>query len=312
MIAHWDDVEAFGFVAEKGPMSAQWHDLGKAAGSRDVGVKRAQIRPGRLSMPPHVHSREEEIVYVLGGSGLLWQDGATCELRPGDCVVHVAAAEAHTLVAGPGGLEALMFGPRLVPEADYLPRSRRVWLGEWPLVEDDRRPWDVEAEIGELEIPEPGERPPNVVNAEEVEGDYGGLWKRVAAEAGAKRTGLSWAKLPAGEGGAPPHLHTVEEEIYVVLEGEGVLELWPSPALVDRGREREEHPIRAGHVLAFPPGGGVAHFVRTDTGMTYLAYGTREPSDVAYYPRSNKLFFRGAGLIARLEHLDYSDGEPQS
>jgi uncharacterized cupin superfamily protein len=44
--------------------------------------------------------------------------------------------------------------------------------------------------------------------------------------------------------------------------------------------------------------------------MTYLAYGTREPNDITYYPRSNKIFFRGVGLIARLENLDYSDGEP--
>ena len=44
--------------------------------------------------------------------------------------------------------------------------------------------------------------------------------------------------------------------------------------------------------------------------MTYLAYGTREPNDVCYYPRSNKIFWRGLGLIARLEPLDYSDGEP--
>ena len=31
---------------------------------------------------------------------------------------------------------------------------------------------------------------------------------------------------------------------------------------------------------------------------------------VRYYPRSNKVFFRGLGLIARLEALEYHDGEP--
>jgi uncharacterized cupin superfamily protein len=44
--------------------------------------------------------------------------------------------------------------------------------------------------------------------------------------------------------------------------------------------------------------------------MTYLAYGTREPNDIVWYPRSNKVYFRGVGLMARLEHLDYDDGEP--
>ena len=44
-------------------------------------------------------------------------------------------------------------------------------------------------------------------------------------------------------------------------------------------------------------------------GLTYLAYGTREPGDVCYYPRSDKIAFRGIGVIARLERLDYWDGE---
>ena len=45
--------------------------------------------------------------------------------------------------------------------------------------------------------------------------------------------------------------------------------------------------------------------------MTYLAYGTREPNDIAYYPRSDKVNFRGIGLITRLERLDYWEGEPE-
>jgi uncharacterized cupin superfamily protein len=45
--------------------------------------------------------------------------------------------------------------------------------------------------------------------------------------------------------------------------------------------------------------------------MTLLMYGTREPNDIAYYPRSNKINFRGLGVIGRIQHLDYSDGEPE-
>ena len=45
--------------------------------------------------------------------------------------------------------------------------------------------------------------------------------------------------------------------------------------------------------------------------MTYLAYGTRRPNDVCDDPRSNKINWRGLGLIARLEPLDYDDGEPE-
>ena len=48
------------------------------------------IEPGRLSTPPHSHDRAEEIFFVLGGSGLLWQDEAVCEVGAGDTIVQVA------------------------------------------------------------------------------------------------------------------------------------------------------------------------------------------------------------------------------
>ena len=31
---------------------------------------------------------------------------------------------------------------------------------------------------------------------------------------------------------------------------------------------------------------------------------------MCYYPRSNKVFLRGLGVSARLEYLEYGDGEP--
>ena len=37
---------------------------------------------------------------MLGGSGLSWQDEQVYELRPGDCIVHLADHEEHTLRAG--------------------------------------------------------------------------------------------------------------------------------------------------------------------------------------------------------------------
>jgi len=71
-IAHWDDVE--GRRSELGHLGAVWRDLGRAAGTVTVGLKRLEIDPGKWSTPAHVEGAEEEIVYVLGGSGLSWQD----------------------------------------------------------------------------------------------------------------------------------------------------------------------------------------------------------------------------------------------
>jgi len=291
-------------------MAATWQWLGDAAGATGIGLNRVRLEPGRLSTPPHSHGRSEEIFYVLGGSGLSWQDEAVCEARAGDTIVHVADREEHTLRAGPEGLEYLVFGTRHPVELGWLPRSRAIRLG-YPWVEGrDDDPWDVEAEIGELEFADPGERPPNVVAFDEIPFDEDGD-KELAARAGSERSGLNWIHRGAGRRGCPPHCHSLESEAFVVLDGGGTLELWPTPVAASRGAARESHELRLGHVVARPPGTRIAHsIVAGPEGITYLAYGTREPNDICYYPRSNKVYFRGVGLMTRLEHLDYGDGEP--
>jgi uncharacterized cupin superfamily protein len=307
-IVHWDEVEPRNL--RRGPMQLDRIDLGHAAGSQRVGVARLKIDPGGRSSPVHVELDEEEIFYVLGGSGLSWQDGKTYEVGPDDCIVHRVAEEDHTLIAGPDGLDVLAFGQRTSATASYLPRAGVVRMGVTVEVSSEPHPWDREAAAGELELPPPSPRPASIVNAADVEGTYGGALKPLARTAGAVRTGLNRAQLPPGEMGAPLHCHSADEEIFVVLEGSGTLILTPSPQHSRRGTAEREIPVRAGHVISRPAGTGIAHgFRAADAGITYLAYGTREPNDILFYPRSNKIYFRGVGLIARLEDLDYFDGE---
>jgi uncharacterized cupin superfamily protein len=132
MIAHWDEVDWQ--RREKGEMSADWQRLGNAAGTWRVGVNRVRIDPGRLSTPPHSHGASEEIVFVLGGSGFSWQDEQVFEIGRGDCIVHLADHEEHTLRGGPDGLEVLIYGTRHPTELGWLPRSRAIRFG-WPWVE---------------------------------------------------------------------------------------------------------------------------------------------------------------------------------
>jgi uncharacterized cupin superfamily protein len=291
-------------------MAASWQRLGDAAAAKGIGVNRVRVEPGRLPTPPHSHGRSEEIFYVLSGSGLLWQDEAVCEVRAEDTVVQVANHFEHTFKGGPDGLDYLVFGTRHPVEFGWLPRSRAIRLG-WPWAEGrDDDPWDVEAEVGELEFAEPGERPPNVVALDDVPFDEDGD-KVLGATAGSEHTGLNWVRRESGKRGCPPHCHSLETEAFVVLEGSGTLELLPTAVAAQRGAEREEHELRPGHVFGRPPGSRIAHsIVAGREGITYLAYGTREPNDIAYYPRSNKVYFRGVGLMTRLDQLDYDDGEP--
>jgi uncharacterized cupin superfamily protein len=311
-IAHWDDVEAV--RGELGHLSAGWRDLGDAAGSVGVGLQRIVIDPGKWSTPLHRQTAEEEIFFVLAGSGISLQDENAYEVRAGDCLVHRAGGKTHTLRAGDDGLDVLAFGTRERTEIGHLPRTGVAWLGRtWVDVGRGVHPWEREVEAGEPDVGEPAERPPSIVNLDDAPAESGGRARSPAEGAGSELTGLNWVSLDAGDEGAPPHCHSAEEEIFVVLDGDGVLELWPAPqaSRLHGDVARETHDIRRGSVIARPPGTRIAHSFRAGPqGLTYLAYGTRKSNDMAYYPRSNKIFFRGLGLIARLESLEYGDGEP--
>ncbi|HET7137867.1 MAG TPA: cupin domain-containing protein [Gaiellaceae bacterium] len=305
--AHWDDVEWSRNA--KGELDAEWQFLGRAAGTAGVGVNRVRVAPGKLPTPPHSHGASEEAYFVLAGSGLAWQDEDVHEVRVGDCVIQVADHHEHTFVAGPDGLEYLVYGTRHPTEIGWLPRSRAIRIG-WPWVEGrDDDPWEVEATGPALEVGEPKPRPTNIVNVDEVElgRDRHQTW---AGFDGTELAGIAWEQIAPGQMGSVPHCHSEEEEIFVILGGSATLHLWPSPLRAERGAEREEHALRPGHVVARPPGTGVSHhFVAGDDGCTMLVYGTRRPNDMCFYPRSNKISWRGLGVIGRIEHVPYWDGE---
>jgi uncharacterized cupin superfamily protein len=286
-------------------MAATWQRLGDAVGCTTIGANRVRIEPGRLSTPPHSHGASEEIVFVLAGSGLSWQDEQVYELRPGDCIVHLADREEHTLRGGPEGLDVLICGTRHPTELGWLPRSRAIRLG-WPWVEgrtDD--PWDIEAQAGPLEFGKPAPRPKNIVNVDEtevltLEKDDSALDIRyVAREAGADRTGMRHYTIPSGKLDGEPHCHAAEVEFFLVLEGEG------SVLLGD-----EELPLRPGSFVGRPPGTGVAHAFRGP--LTLLTYGTNEPNEICYYPRSRQLKFWGLDAQITAEPLTRYWDDPAS
>jgi uncharacterized cupin superfamily protein len=157
MVTHWDDIEPR--VVDVGDLRARWRDLGRAAGSRRLGMRRCDIAPGGRSTPAHVHADEEEIFFVLRGEGLSWQDGKGHPVRPGDAIVHRTNEEAHTLLAGTDGLDVLIFGERAASNLAWLPRAGVMWAGpRW--LPDGAHPYAREAAAGALEWPAPeAERP---------------------------------------------------------------------------------------------------------------------------------------------------------
>ncbi len=260
----------------------------------------------------HEHGSEEEIFYVLAGSGLSFQRGRTAPIAAGDCVVYLAHRGAHSVRADQAGLDLLAFGPREHAETLQLPRiglsliNGRAIPSEPGSIDGVPTQFVRESELGPPEIPdEPGDRPSTIVNLADLEPvtvEHGAVLRtrrNLGRAAGSVSTGLQHVEVPAGRESTAKHCHSHEEEIFVVLGGSGVAEVG-----------EDEIALREGSVLARPAGTGVAHLMRAgEEGLTYLAYGPRDPSDMCWYPRSQKVAFRGLGVIARVEPLGYWDGE---
>ena len=167
----------------------------------------------------------------------------------------------------------------------------------------------MEAEQPPLAYGDPAERPPNT-SVDEVELER---WRdRVTTAPLATRdrsdqAGFHWERLEPGKTGSVP------------LPGRGVRHprgRGHAPplavALVRRGDQApsRRRSIRPGHVIARPPATRVSHSFRAGPdGLTMLIYGTRKPNDMTC-PRSNKIAWRGLGVIGQIEVLDYFDGEP--
>jgi uncharacterized cupin superfamily protein len=299
----WDQME--GETLERGCLRRTRWDLGSAAGSREVGLKRVRALPGGQTSPVHAHGAEEEIFFVLAGSGRLWQDGAVCKVGAGDCVVHVAEGPAHTLVAGDEGIDVLAFGERKVAEAAVLPRANVAWVGDTWFENPGagEHPFAREAALEPVDVSSVGPRPANVVALDDVEakpttrGPTDVLRADLGRAAGSVTTGLKHIAIAPGARSFPHHWHTGEEEIFVILEGDGILRLGD-----------EEHAVARGSAVARPAGTGVAHsFVAGGDGLAMLAYGQRSANDVCWYPDSRKLSV--AGIVFKVEQVDYWDGE---
>ena len=115
----------------------------------------------------------------------------------------------------------------------------------------------------------------------ETNGLYTSSRGKVSRHIGAKTLGYNLTVLPPGKAQCPFHSHHGEEEMFLILEGEGELRF---------GSQR--YPVRKHDVIACPPGGAdVAHQI-INTGastMRYLALSTLVAIDSCEYPDSQKI-----------------------
>ncbi|MGD9788204.1 MAG: cupin domain-containing protein [Sulfuricellaceae bacterium] len=128
--------------------------------------------------------------------------------------------------------------------------------------------------------------------AERYEAKMGFIGPRI----GARKLGYNITAVPPGKSAFPLHNHHANEEMFFVLQGSGELRIGG-----------DVHPIRAGDVIACPPGGKEKAHKITNTGteeLRYLAVSTKLSPEVVDYPDSGKF-----GVLVELG--PDADGKPQ-
>ena len=142
---------------------------------------------------------------------------------------------------------------------------------------------------------------------------FGARFGQIGPALGAQKLGYNLTAIEPGKCAFPLHNHRVNEEMFFVIEGSGEVRIGS-----------ETHPIRAGDVIACPPGGqDTAHQIHNTgaTEMRVLAVSTKLWPEICDYPDSGKFgvlsMSQGAdGKPEVFRHmarpgssLDYWDGE---
>jgi uncharacterized cupin superfamily protein len=244
-----------------------------------------EIDPGRRSTPPHCHADEDEAFLVLAGSGLSWQSSGrggvrTYEIGVDDLLWHRANREAHTLIAGPDGLTVLVVAEGSRTDVTHLPRTDQFWLGPAWSPSDTPNPFEADAALPPLEIPDPSaERPPTIVNLADLplhEGRDGRLaWAtRDLRDIGSDRVVIAHDAMPPDTHNTDLHFHTATEEAWLVRAGSGTARLGDAA-----------HELRPGSFWLARENTGVGHRIEVGPeGMSLLTMGDLVPSDVVVYP----------------------------
>ncbi|MFL5843357.1 MAG: cupin domain-containing protein [Solirubrobacteraceae bacterium] len=286
-VSHWDDAPSD--TSDEGPIGNTETWLSGAVDAVRLGVSRYEVPAGKAASPQH--AEDEEVFYVLSGSGWSLEDDRCHAIGPGDVVYYAAYDPAHTVVAGDDGLSFIAFGTGDPPRGVVrFPRIGKVKVFEHLLEGDRTHQWKLEARLPRIEVKDdPDPRPATIVNVADVEP----MFTRGATEGraflrpmGARGIALNEARIGPGEEAAPPHCHSMEEELFVVLEGSGVVVIGD-----------DEHPVRAGSVVGRPPATGVAHHFRAgDDGLRLLMFSDKHANDMCFYPRTREVRIRGLGV----------------
>src|SRR6478609_3004429 len=112
---------------------------------------------------------------------------------------------------------------------------------------------------------------PRIIDGAQLRGKR---W-RLGTAAGAARTGLSRYRIAAGERAMPVHVHADEEELFYVLDGEGLS--W---------QDGRTYAVRAGDCVLHRPGAEAHTIVGAGDGLDVLAFASGSDTGLTWLPRA--------------------------
>jgi len=153
-------------------------------------------------------------------------------------------------------------------------------------------------------VPRPSEHSPKGATAERFDASTA----RLTQALGLKKMGVNVTVVAPGRAAYPFHSHRANDELFLVLAGQGELRL---------GSAR--HGVKEGDLIGCPAGDASSAHQLLNTGSTelrYLAISTAIHPEVCEYPDSGKVGAyggQGAGAIYHMsrigDHVDYWLGE---
>ena len=123
----------------------------------------------------------------------------------------------------------------------------------------------------------PAEQRPRRLAAKDVRSEV----RELSKLAGLTRMGVSLRSMQPGFASTNRHFHMVEEEWSYVLSGAGTVRIGP-----------HRIGVRAGHFVAFPPGGGAHHFLAAGSEPLVILEGgeRRKGEESVWYPDLGAVF----------------------
>jgi uncharacterized cupin superfamily protein len=138
---------------------------------------------------------------------------------------------------------------------------------------------------------------------------YDTVCARLARGTAARKLGASVDTVAPGMRSCPYHFHHAQEEMFIVIEGSGMLRV-----------AGELIALRTGDIAFIPPGPEYPHQIinTSDAPLKYLSISTRESPEVVEYPDSDKYLAMASlpdgkvfdAMQRTRNSVDYWDGEP--